>query len=246
MIEWFFGLLSPSQWDAWRNWLATIGGVIALGIAALTYRRNVLLKREEQARLVYAEATQISRHEAGHPVSNTEFLPHDATLGAGGKSGPGIDKDGNPIQVLVAAELQVTVTVFNESKEIIGPVRIEIVDPMRGTFHRDPHLEFQSIRPGQSRIGEIRLDAEDEWSSAAPTIVFRDAGGEWWRRTVFEPVEHIHDDPANFAWNSPNRGPSARTTGKVWALNESVDVKLRLSTRWHRFWRARRGMSAIP
>lgn len=58
-----------------------------------------------------------------------------AIIGVGGKSVPGIDpRDGSPGQVPANAELQVTITVFNESKEIIGPVRVEVVDPMRGTF----------------------------------------------------------------------------------------------------------------
>ncbi len=246
-IDWLLGQLTPAQWDAWRNWLGGIVGLIALWIAVLTYRRNVRIKREEQARLIYAEATQISHHPAGFPVANMNRLPHGATMGVGGKSVPGIDpRDGQPGDVLPNAELQVTVTVFNESKEVVGPIRMQIVDPMRGTLHRYPSLEIQSIRPGESFIGEIRIDAVDQWSSAAPSIVFRDAAGEWWRRTVFEPVEHIHDDPANFPWNSPNRGPSARTSGKVWALDDKVAYRPRLSTLWHRLWRRARGKRPIP
>lgn len=239
-------LTSPA-WDGLRNWMGTVGGVVALLIAALTYRRNIKLKREEQARLVYAEATRISRHEAGIRLDNIPSLQGGATQGAGGEGLGQIDEQGNRFGVLPTAQLQVTITVLNESKEIIGPVRIEIIDPMTGVLNRNPHLVFRSVRPGQSAIGELRIRAVDAWSSAAPSIVFRDAGGEWWRRTAVEPVERIHDDPANFAWNDPNRGPSRRkVTGNVWAVSEGADNKVRLSTRWHRFWRGRAGKTPIP
>lgn len=60
VLDWFFGLMTPAQWDALRNWLTTVGGLIALLIAANTYRRNVRIKREEQARLVYSKLKDVA------------------------------------------------------------------------------------------------------------------------------------------------------------------------------------------
>jgi len=78
MIDWFLGLLAPAQWDTWRNWLATIEGLVAIGIATLTYRRNVKLKREEQSRLVYSKSTHVKNHPPG---ATFNLLPHGALTG---------------------------------------------------------------------------------------------------------------------------------------------------------------------
>lgn len=240
-MDWLLGQLSPSQWDSWRNWLATIGGIVALLIAALTYQRNVRNKREEQARLVYSETTQIGRFGPG---TEMDAMVGGATRGAG----EGITSGTNPGTYKVGGVpvLRVTVTVNNESSEVIGPVLIGLVDPMRGTRYLHARIEESSIKPKASAVYELMVIPLDEWSSAAPTVLFRDAGNNWWRRISYEPIEHVHDDPSNFPWNSPNRGPSARKSGKVWAVDDFVKTVPRLSTRWHRFWRRLRGKSPIP
>ena len=78
MVDWLFGLLTPTQWDALRNWLATVGGLIALLIAANTYRRNVRIKREEQARLVYSKIGSFAEHLPGERF---DLLPNNAQAG---------------------------------------------------------------------------------------------------------------------------------------------------------------------
>ncbi len=64
MFDWFFAFAPAAQRDMPRDGIATIGGLIALWIAALTYRRNVRLKREGAARLVLA----IERRTLLYPV----------------------------------------------------------------------------------------------------------------------------------------------------------------------------------
>jgi hypothetical protein len=46
-VDIFLGLWSPAQWDAWRNWIVAIGGLVALALATATYLRNGKLKNSQ-------------------------------------------------------------------------------------------------------------------------------------------------------------------------------------------------------
>lgn len=115
IINWFIGLLSPLQWDAWRNWLATGGGLVALFVAVNTYRRNGTHKREEQARLVYTRISNIVFHKAGDEFG---MLNHDAQVGTVDQSvqivNPG--ESIRPYHRAVAPTIRATVVVHNGSK----------------------------------------------------------------------------------------------------------------------------------
>ena len=218
MVDWFLGLLTPAQWDAWRNWLATIGALVALLIATNTYRRNVRIKREEQARLVYSKPGGIKVLGPGET---------EEPLGSRGSVAMN-HSNRTPNRVPYWA------TVHNGSKELVGPVRIEVkhigADPLYGEiWATTPTIEPES----DYTVGFVFDNHHVPYMPMFGTsVLFRDASGQWWRRHDSQPIERVHNDPANAGSNSgfplPNPPP---VTARV---------------RWHRFWRRLQGKSAIP
>ena len=210
-LDWLLGLLTPAQWDSWRNWLATIGGLIALSIATLTYRRNVRLKREEQARLIYSKTTDV---ELRNPGDRFPILPNGAQVGTGS---PGVKintlaalggKGWRSESEALTSLLQATVVVHNGSKELIGPIRVEML---------------VSGKPITSSIGVAEIEPETDFvldflwvsppnrvPSLESTILFRDSSAQWWRRQRSQPIERVHNDPENegFASSGARLGSS--------------------------------------
>ena len=198
MVEWFLGLLTPAQWDAWRNWLATGGALVALFIGVNTYRRNVKIKREEQARLVFSEASGFGTVKApGDPVVN--YPGDSSTTWAGIKPVLGG-------MVAIEPILQVRLTVSNGSKELIGPIRIRMVDRDKGTFFGTGSRPFEahidSIRPETDHIANITFPIGDHepraWNGS--DIQFRDASGQWWGRHLREPIKLLRRKAVEFEY----------------------------------------------
>ncbi len=210
--------LTSLDWDSIRNWLATIGGLVALLIAANTYRRNVRFKREEQARLVYSKPSGISVLGPDEP---------EEELGSRGSvSMHHMNRTPNRVQYWA--------TVHNGSKELVGPVRIEVkhigADPRYGEiWGTTPTIEPESDYTTAFLFDNHHAPNMPMFSTS---VLFRDASGQWWRRHDSEPIERVHNDPANAG------------IGAGFPLPNPPPVTAR--TRWHRFWRRAKGRSAIP
>ena len=190
--------LTSPEWDGLRNWLATIGGLIALSIAANTYRRNVRLKREEQARLVYSEASGFGAVKAmGDVVANSR--------GDSSTTWSCIRPVG---ESMVATEpiLQVRLVISNGSKELIGPIRVRMVDRDKGTFFHQGDKPFEalidSIRPETDHIANLAFPIGDHepraWTGS--NIQFRDASGQWWGRHLREPIQLLRTKTVQFEY----------------------------------------------
>ena len=187
VIETALGLLSPDQWDAWRNWLATIGGLIALSVAVATYTRNVRMKREEAARLVYATV----RHNLVYlPGKTFEVkLKPDDLLHAPNNPKVGFAEKGRKLEVQVnETVVRVTIIVHNASRERISPVFAhafsrsagEIVSEAPAVENVDPEstvtieVIFAIPPAGQPEVGV--------------SLIFRDSSGRWWKRHLDGPL----------------------------------------------------------
>ena len=208
-----FDLLTPSQWiclgncmtsDKWeslRSWLATVGGLVALLIAANTYRRNVRIKREEQARLVYSKITHVAHHDPG---ATFPLLPNGARNGNGSPgvqivTNPDPDAEHKALGVALAPLNQATAIIHNGSKELIGPARVQMVNGGSGKVWDEFSISVAEVDPDSDYIVDFTWINEFHpgLPPLATTVIFRDASGQWWRRHRSEPIERVHDDPEN-------------------------------------------------
>lgn len=247
----FFGLLTPAQWETWRNWVTTIGGLVALTIAANTYRRNGNLKREEQARLVYTELTSVIEHWEG----GTFPIMHDEAVVASFNGAMQFvrDSNGETTGEGLAEErlIQATIRIHNNSKEMIGPIRVQLTYIRNewagtpglnlGTVAPETNLEVVLIGNNEAPIGQFTM---------RPRLLFRDASGVWWNRDGTEPIKRVHNDPENpVASDIMNiRSGNERLIhlGNGRRSDQSRAVRVPLSAHWHRLGRRLRGKPSIP
>jgi hypothetical protein len=251
MVDWFFGLLTPAQWDAWRNWLATIGGLAALLIAANTYRRNVRIKREEQARLIYSKFTHLVKQKPGDEY---DMFPNGAKVRSTTTGEETIQHTDGPEFPQRARALTdviwATAIIHNGSKELIGPARIQMYDRRTGKPWDDFSITVPEIEP-ESDTAVCFAWAEENHPGKlllATTVIFRDSTAQWWRRHGAEPVERVHDDPENTGDTSVERARRLDHQKKK-AVPPDKWVKepvITLRVRWHRVWRKIRGKSFLP
>jgi hypothetical protein len=252
MLDWFFALTEPEQWEVARNWLATIGGLIALLIAANTYRRNVKNKREEQARLIYSKITHVEYRNIGDEFPT---LLNDARMGTGSPGLAHLNKK-NPatdrwdLAVAVAPLIQVTVVIHNGSKELIGPARVQMVNSGLGTVWDTFSISTAEVEPESDYVAEFTWI--NEFHPGQPglstTLIFRDATRQWWRRLRSDPIERVHNDPENGSLPLRERH-AARVMQEAMGIPKNQQVKeprIGLVVRWHRLWRRLRGKSPIP
>jgi hypothetical protein len=252
MVDWLLALMTPSQWDAWRNWLATIGGLVALLLATNTYRRNGKIKREEQARLVYSKVTHVEMRARGttFPLLMNGAQIGTATEGRAHVMNPDPSAAEKRVGFALEPLLQATVIVHNGSKELIGPARIQMVHNGIGKVWDSFSQSVSTIGPESDFVFDMTWinEADPGFPPLGTTVIFRDASGQWWRRHLSEPVERVHDDPENYGL-TPTERISARAQQKAQGIPEALQVKepkVGVSVRWHRFWRVRRGKSATP
>jgi hypothetical protein len=252
VLDWIFGLLQPAQWDALRNWLATAGGLIALLIAANTYRRNVRVKREEQARLVYSKFIHV---EHRYPGDEFPILMNDARVGNGS---PGYQhlSSRNPatgkwdLALAIAPLIQTTVIIHNGSKELIGPARVHMVNGGDLTVWDAFSIQVAEVEPESDYVVEFIWVNETHPGQPplATTLLFRDASGQWWRRLRSEPIERVHNDPENGTL-PPKERAAARRQQEAMGIPEEDRVKepkVGARARWHRMLRRWQGKNPIP
>jgi len=224
MWDWLFhqvdvvlGLLTPEQWDALRNTITAVGGLIALFIGVSTYRRNVKLKREEQARLVYATLNSVKYVEEGVAIHlHASGIPHSfrgITLETKRNQFSKLDDELTTTPILIA-----NLVVHNGSKELIGVSNLQLVNldrsfiyPVRGIVpfvSPESYMTIEVMTPRSSEETSLRLGA---------TIAFSDASGQWWRRHLTQPVRAIHADPGNEMAVAALDKPSGRILLRRWA-----------------------------
>jgi hypothetical protein len=232
---------------SWPDWIAAIGTTLAFLVAAVSYARSVEVRREAQARMVYSKITHHAEYE---PLATFEILPNGARIGGGGE-GVGIVSPsvtgGEPRYLAVAPVIQVSVTVHNGSKELIGPVKLQIVDTGLKTTYDTFCSNFALVEPESDYVVSFtfRNIHHPGSPSLGSTVLFRDASGQWWRRHLAEPIERVHDDPENYRYTPAEHAQFAENARALGGEPEPY-AKLSWPVRWHRFVRARRGKTPTP
>ena len=226
-VDLLLALLTKAQWDAWRGWLTTAGGLIALFVGVRTYRRNVKLKREEQARLVYATLLAKVDYAVDDFLKLDRFERLQKHIEVATYEDYDVNSLGPSIRTSEAA-VQVTLVVNNHSKELVGRANVQVVDLISGKI-----LPFrgilEAIPPEGERRIRVTIKAANviDSSRLGATVAFSDASGQWWRRHLTEPVRPIHSDPGNIQEMTEND-------------------KLSVSVKGRRLLRAVRGITPIP
>jgi hypothetical protein len=195
--------------------LATVVGLVALVIAAYTYRGNVRIKREEQARLVYSKITHREYHDCG---AKFPLKPNDARF-TNGSLGVQIRVNRDPLAehkelgIAIQPLIQVTAVIHNGSKELIGPARVQIVDVGKGKVMDEFSMRAHAVDPESDWIVDFTWinEIHPNQPSLETTLIFRDASGRWWRRHRSEPIERVHDDPENQGPTATECRPSTKS-----------------------------------
>ncbi|WP_160073399.1 hypothetical protein [Pseudoclavibacter sp. 8L] len=170
-----------------------IGTVAAFGIAAAGYFWSVRRAREAQARRVYAHVDDLVCHREREFVDTGQFIrggESDTAYSEHLSWEPGEDRHGNSIRHYSTPIVACHVKLSNGSDEIMGPIRVDLVDPISGSLVRDGSSEVRRLEPLGSLIRVMVI--EDEWSGRPPLkarIVFRDSSGTWWHRYESEPIQ---------------------------------------------------------
>lgn len=185
------------DWGTVPDWVAAVGTVLAFVVAAAAYAGSIWLSRKAQARQVSMSQLQVEVVNAGEPLGNEMPM---AILGVPIK----FDRfqAHGPITQLRAAKL--SLTVVNNSNEVMGPVSIEFARTGERAFLADAHTVIERIQPHQESSTIVVIP--DRWHPIHPPLharmVFRDSAGRWWQRFENErvrraprgirPPEHDH------------------------------------------------------
>jgi hypothetical protein len=196
-LDLFFGLLTAKQWESWRGWLTTLGGLVAVIIALVTYIRNVRIKNEEQARKIYAEAGRGISAPAG------EFFAAQRVLFAAHPDVGRWETHGNLKQIRTKVDHdEFVIRVKNMSDEIIGPVLVGVLHRQHNHSDRSMSLRFSVVKPGEDGVERVALPALTTTRGVLPTVTvtFRDSGGRWWSRTETDPIRRANAPSKQVAW----------------------------------------------
>jgi hypothetical protein len=218
-------------------------------VAAVAYFRDVKTRRESQARLVYTKLLTIKAHRAGELL---EALAEGATQGI---SSSGVrlvlpPQTGTGKAGLLSEQetLRVTASVKNASDELIGPVKLQLVDIGRNEVFDEFCVLTAYIEPGAEYVGDF-VFVNPAGPGAQPglgtTVTFRDASGQWWRRHLAEAIERVHDDPEN-GLHTPTERDQFAANARLFGGTPTPHPSLTKRVRWHRWWRKKRGRSPIP
>lgn len=253
MIDWLLGLLTPAQWDAWRGWLTTLGGLVALFVATSTYLRNGRIKREEQARLVYSKHTHVDLYEVGQTFSLKSPAADSGQVIEGAADvvmNPDSTSAERWLGLALQPLIQVRVVIHNGSKELIGPARLQVLNAGNGLIWEDFSIKVDAVGPETDYVVDaVWINSfHPGMPSLATTVIFRDASGQWWRRHRSEPIERVHDDPEN-------SGPTAAERSRIRQQQSDQGVleaeriqepRPTAAVRLHRLLRRWKGKSPTP
>lgn len=234
---------------SWPDWVAAVGTSLAFIVAAFAYRRDVKVRRESQARLVYSKMVD---YETFHVGAMFSTLAEGAVQGC---NAPGTvefvfseDPDVKAVLRTIVPAIRVVIDVHNLSDELIGPAKIQVVDTGREAILNDFCCLTGAIEPHSTYRCDFVFQ-NDRYPVGEPslgtTVIFRDATGGWWRRHLSNLIEAVHDDPENGAFTPAQRhqwAANARALGST----PTPEPLLSRRVRWHRYWRRRRGLPPIP
>lgn len=189
------------MWDALSDWLGTLDwgdvpgwtGLILAGVAAVialvTYRHSVTVRREAQARLVYATRVETVWIAAGEPwetgdVMGSTFQGMTTILG-----GP---------PRLTMPGVNVRVALHNGSDEPLPQASIQIYD--YGLEKPASAWAMFGVVPPRSSSEQWVLFHDEHGSPArqgAYTVylAFRDSSGQWWERKEGDIIKRLKRDP---------------------------------------------------
>ncbi|SOD71668.1 hypothetical protein SAMN05892883_1157 [Jatrophihabitans sp. GAS493] len=143
--------------------------------------------------------------------------------------------------------VQMTITIYNGSPELVGPVKVRVVNNGLREVLEDFAFVFASIRP----TSEESVTFTFPWTQApgqpslGSTIVFRDSSGTWWRRHLVEPIERVHADPENGSLPKAMRDQFAANAAAM-GSEPTPEPRVSWRTRLARRVRTIRGESGIP
>ena len=233
----------------WPDWIAAVGTSFAFLIAAVAYFRDVKTRRESQARLVYTRLLTIKDHRPGELL---EALAEGATQGISSASIRLVlpPQTGTGKAALVSDDdtIRVTAAVRNASDELIGPVKLQLVDTGRQEVFNEFCLLTAYIEPGSEYVGDfvfVNPAGPGAQPALGTTVIFRDASGQWWRRHLAEAIERVHADPEN-ALHTPSQREQFAAHARAFGGTPTPDPRLARRVRFRRWLRKKRGRSPIP
>jgi len=230
----------------WPDWIGAIGTSLAFMVAAGSYFQSVRMRKESQARLIYSRVIDTQHYEPGDLF---ETLPGEARIGNGAQGVSFVfpSEPDEPAHYLATVPImQLTAVIHNGSKELIGPVKIQVVNTgAKSTY--DSSLSFGPIEPESDYRVSFVLpnDVHPGQPSLGTTLLFRDASGQWWRRHLYEPIQAVHDDPENTAPTRSERAAYARNA-LLMGMEPTSEPAPSRRVRWHRFRRKLLGKSPLP
>lgn len=239
-----FWCLPQATWEFILNIATAIGGLVALVIAVSTYLRNSKAKREAQARLVYSKIEIINTFD-----KDKEFLP-TAPGGISTSTGAATyssNRLGGFLWNSVIPVYQAKVLVCNKSEELIGPVKVQMVNSGNGKTWETFSIIIGTIEPNSN--SEVEFVWENEVFpnrfGLQPTIIFRDSNSSWWRRMGSEPIEKVHNDPENSRPTPWEREISAKRAQAI-GWGSTPEPRLPFNVKCNRFLRKMKGKPPIP
>lgn len=241
----FIDQITPGSWP---DWLAATGTSLAFLIAAISYARSVKERREGQARLVYSKLIGLKFYEPG---TEFEMLPDGARSGLTVDRCVGIVPPSSPEDkaryIALAPVIQLTATIHNGSKELIGPAKVQVVNTGRKKTDDTFAVMVGAVDPESETVVDFVWPNVDHpgQPGLGTTLLFRDASGRWWRRHLAEPVEAVHNDPENGA-DPPAQRAIWAANARAMGLEPSPEPKVSLRSRGYRLYRRLRGKPPIP
>lgn len=234
---------------SWPDWIAAAGTSLAFVVAAFAYRRDVKVRRQSQARLVYSKLVD---YETFHVGTIIPTLPDGAVQGCNAAGTVELvfsdNPDGTAVLRTTAPAIRVVIDVHNLSDELIGPAKIQVVDAGRNAILNDFCCLTGVIEPHSTYRCDFVFQ-NDRYPAGEPslgtTVIFRDATGGWWRRHLSDLIEAVHDDPENGAFTPAQREQWA-ANARAFGSTPTPEPFISRRVRWHRYWRRRRGLSPIP
>ncbi|GGE86525.1 hypothetical protein D9V28_03150 [Mycetocola zhadangensis] len=186
------------------DWFAAVATGSAFIVAALAYRRDIQLRREAQARLVYSKPTTAKVIDAGEQVDPEGNIPMVITNGCHVVQGA----DGRWRTFAAEPLLRVRIVIHNGSAELVSRPKVYLVDEGYGVFLPHGEAELNPIDPATDFAQDFVVPNPHHPGQPALStmLTFRDAHGAWWRRNGDDPVQSI----------APLGEPHRTPTGRAW------------------------------
>lgn len=203
MFEW----LTSEIWASWRANVTALGGLAALGVAARTYSLNSRSKREEHPRLVFSRLSSVVTLFEGQKHIFPDVDPFYAGLTGGLNPSTGYATE---------PALACVVDVFNQSKEVVGPVWVRLAYSQT-EWEDSPGIVFPALAPDASVQAHLvgRNEVHHGRHVLRPIVSFRDSAGLWWERIGTEPIHQLRVAPR---LASPTEDPNVSSNFRAISL----------------------------